>query len=234
MDPVKFGLSLRALRRRRGLTQAQVAREAGVARMTVQRIERGAIDAFTGGTVRRVAVALGARYEQELYWRGEGLDRLLDQDHAAIVEVVVRWLHAEGWTVVPEATFVLAGRRGSVDVLAFHPLTASLLIVEVKTVVADMQGLLGSFDHKLRAATVLARAQGWRPASVSRVLVLPDDRTARRRVAQHAATLHAVLPARTRDVRAWVRRPEDAIAGILFQVMPRRTGGRHRVRRVAA
>lgn len=226
MDPIRFGLALRALRRRRRLTQAQLAEQAGVARMTVQRIERGGVESFTGRTVRRVAEALGARFEQQVRWQGESLERLLDAGHAALVEQVVRWLRAEGWDVVPEATFVFAGRRGSVDVIAFHAATGSLLIVEVKTVVPDMQSMLSSMDHKHRAAAVLARQQGWRAMSVSRILVLPDDRTCRRRVAEHGATLAAVLPARTRDVRRWVRDPHDAIAGILF--LGSAGGPRHR------
>jgi transcriptional regulator with XRE-family HTH domain len=224
MDHVRFGLALRALRRRRAWTQQQLADRASLSRSAVQRIDRGGVDDFTGRTVRKIAVALGARYDQRILWQGEGLDK----DHAAIVEQVIRWLRAEGWDVVPEATFVLAGQRGSVDVLAFQAATGSLLIVEVKSVVPDMQAMLSSMDRKMRAAPILARERGWRIASVSRVLVLPDDRTARRRIETHRATVDAVLPARTRDVRRWARSPSGAIAGILF--LPRAAArGRHRI-----
>jgi transcriptional regulator with XRE-family HTH domain len=232
MDQVRFGLALRGLRRRRAWTQQQLADRAGLSRSAVQRIERGGLDAFTGRTVRKIAVALGARYDQRILWQGERLDRLLDEDNAAIVEQVVRWLRSDGWDVVPEATFVLAGQRGSVDVLAFHAPTGSLLIVEVKSVVPDMQAMLSGLDRKGRAAPILARERSWRVASVSRVLVLPDDRTARRRIATHRATVEAVLPARTRDVRRWARSPNGPIAGILF--LPRPVGSsRNRVVRGA-
>ena len=228
MDQVRFGLALRALRRRRGWTQQLLSDRAHLSRSAVQRIERGGVDEFTGRTVRKIAVALGARYDQRVLWQGEALDRLLDEDHAALVEQVVRWLRAEGWDVVPEATFVLAGQRGSVDVLAFHPSSGSLLIVEVKSVVPDMQAMLSGIDRTSRAAAVLARDRGWRAATVSRLLVLPDDRTARRRVDTHAATLAAALPARTRAVRRWARSPDGPMAGILF--LPRtHSQGRHRV-----
>jgi transcriptional regulator with XRE-family HTH domain len=229
MDPVRFGLALRALRRRRGWTQAQLAARAEVARTTVQRIERGGVDDFTGRTVRRIAVALGARFDQRVLWQGEALDRLLDAEHAALVERVVRWLRAEGWDVAPEAMFVLAGQRGSVDVLAFHPETGALLIVEVKTVVPDMQAMLSAIDRKTRAAPILARDRGWRATTVGTLLVLPEDRTARRRVETHRATLEAALPARTRAVRRWVRHPEGAMAGILFLPGAASAAGRHRV-----
>ena len=142
MDPVRFGLAMRALRRRRTWTQAQLAERAGVSRGAVQQIERGGADAFTGRVVRMIAVALGARFEQRVLWQGEALDRLLDADHAAIVERVIRWLRAEGWEAVPEVTFAIRGERGSIDVLAFHPGTGTLLVIEVKSVVPDIQGLL--------------------------------------------------------------------------------------------
>ena len=54
MDQVRFGLALRALRRRRAWTQQQARRSsAALSRSAVQRIERGGLDDFTGRTVRR-------------------------------------------------------------------------------------------------------------------------------------------------------------------------------------
>jgi transcriptional regulator with XRE-family HTH domain len=59
MDQVRLGLSLRALRRRRGWTQQQLADRARVSRSAVQRIERGDVDSFTGRLVRTIATVLG-------------------------------------------------------------------------------------------------------------------------------------------------------------------------------
>jgi transcriptional regulator with XRE-family HTH domain len=234
MDAVRLGLIYRALRRRKGWTQETLAGEARVSRGAVQRIERGEADAFTGDHLRRIAVALGARFEQRLLWQGEALDRLLDEGHARLVERVIRWLHAEGWEVVPEATFAVGSERGSIDILAWHAETRTLLVIEVKTVVPDMQGLLAGVDRKARVAPSIARSRGWRATAVGRLVVLPDDRTSRRRVAQHAATLEAALPARTREVKRWVRHPSGAIAGIAFLPDDRGVGARHRAPSVAA
>ncbi|HET7828142.1 MAG TPA: hypothetical protein VFL03_01175, partial [Candidatus Limnocylindrales bacterium] len=64
------------------------------------------------------------------------------------------------------------------------------------------------------------------------LVVLPDNRTSRRRVEMHRATLDSVLPARTREVRRWSRDPGPAVAGIVFI---RTSGGsRHRVAARAA
>jgi hypothetical protein len=130
---------------------------------------------------------------------------------------------------VPEATFSRFGERGSIDVLAFHPATGALLVIEVKSVVPDMQALLAGVDRKSRLAPVIAHERHWDVRSVSRLVVLPDDRTARRRLVEHAATLELAFPLRTRAVRRWLRAPGPAIAGILVLPSSQRTTARHRV-----
>jgi Holliday junction resolvase-like predicted endonuclease len=197
----------------------------------VSRCERGEADALTCATLRDIADALGARLTVTITWHGEDLDRLLDAAHADIVEAVVRLLRAAGWEVVPEATFSIYGERGSIDVLAWNPVTGALLVIEVKSVVPDMQAMLSTLDRKVRHAPAIAKSRGWRVTSVSRVLVLPDDRTARRRIESHAATVDQVMPLRTVAVRRWLADPVGAIGGVLFLPMPGRTTARHRVGR---
>jgi len=229
MDPVRLGLSLRALRRRRGWTLRLLADESGVSSSALQRIERGGAEEVTGRVLRRICVTLGARFEQQILWQGEALDRLLDKEHARIVDDVVRWLRAEGWVVRVEATFAIGGERGSIDILAYHEPTGTLLVIEVKSVLPDLQGLLAGIDRKARVAPSLARRQGWRVKAVARLVVLPGDSTTRRRAGAHAATLDAALPARTNEVRRWAHDPSGAIAGILFLPRPARGTSRHRV-----
>ncbi|HET7830462.1 MAG TPA: hypothetical protein VFL03_12950 [Candidatus Limnocylindrales bacterium] len=163
-------------------------------------------------------------------WQGEGLDRLLDAAHAGLVDRVVELLRANDWQVIPEATFNIYGERGSIDILAFHPASGSLLIVEVKSVVPDMQGLLASLDRKDRLARQIAGMHTWSPRSISRLIVLPEDRTARRRVTEHAATLDAAYPDRTIAVRRWLRDPEGRISGLVFVSGAKRAATRHRLR----
>lgn len=151
-----------------------------------------------------------------VYWQGEALDRLRDGRHAVLVERTLRWLAADGWLTRTEVTFSEFGERGSIDVLAFHAATGALLVVEVKSVVPDLQAMLSSLDRKWRLGRAVAKAVGWQTGTVSRLLVLPDDRTARRRVALHAATFDTALPLRTTAVKRWVRSPAGSIAGILF------------------
>ncbi len=194
----------------------------------VSRVERADVDLVTLHTVVRIADALGARVSLRLLWRGEALDRLLDAAHAGLVDAVISILAEHGWQVVPEATFNHHGERGSIDVLAWHPGYGALLVVEVKSVVPDIQAMLSGVDRKQRIAPRLAEDRGWRVRSVSRLIVLPEDRTARRRVAAHTATFGLAYPAGTRAVRRWLAAPAGALSGILFLSSSQRTGTRRR------
>ncbi len=165
MDPVRFGLAIRALRRRHGWTQAELATKAGISQSAVSRIERGEGDHLTPRLLARVAEELGARIRVSITAHGEDLDRLLDAGHAELVEVVAKLLRDRGWVVVPEATFSVYGERGSIDILAFHPATGALLVVEVKSTVPDVQATLAGIDRKERSPLASRRdAAGTREA----------------------------------------------------------------------
>ena len=229
MDPVPFGLAIRALRRRRGWTQEALADRAGISQAAVSRAERGDACSLTVRTLERIAETLGARASLRLLWHGDELDRLLDAAHAGLVEQVVAILRANGWEVVPEATFNVYGERGSVDVLAFHPGFGALLIVEVKSAVPDMQAMLAGIDRKVRLGPSLAKDRGRRIRFVSRLLVLPDDRTARRRLSDHVATVGQALPLGTAATRRWIARPIGSMGGVLFLPSSQSTTARHRI-----
>jgi transcriptional regulator with XRE-family HTH domain len=229
MDVVRFGLGVRALRMRRGWTQVRLAGLTGVSPSVIVRIERGRADRVTLHTLHRVAATLDARIDVRLLWHGEGLDRLLDARHASLVERMIATLDAAGWDTAAEVTFDIRGQRGSIDVLAFHRPASSLLVVEVKSVVPDIQSMLAAIDRKARLADGIGRARGWPSTTVSRVLVLPDDRTARRRLDSHAATFRSTFPARTVEVRRWIRSPVGTVSGVLFVSDRHHAVTRHRV-----
>jgi transcriptional regulator with XRE-family HTH domain len=233
MDPVRFGRQVRALRRRRGWRQVDLALSARTSRATVSRIELGHSEDVTVRALDGVATALSARLELYLSWNGEGLDRLLDADHAALVEVVARTLRSLEWLVKVEASFNIRGERGSIDVLAFHPGTGVVLIVEVKSVVADLQAMLFVFDRKSRLGLDIAREQGWIGRSVGRLLVIRASRTARRRVEAHAEVFASAVPARNVAIKQWLRAPDPVrpFSGLWFVSDDRPMSARHRVSR---
>lgn len=226
MDPVRLGRQVRALRRRRGWRQVDLAVAADMSRGTVSRIERGRADETTLAALDAIAKALSARLDVVLSWNGGALDRLLDANHAAVVELVARELRALEWDVAVEVTFNVRGERGSIDILAFHPPTGVILVVEVKSVVPDLQVTVFTLDRKSRLAVEIARARGWRGVSVGRILVVADGRTSRRRVAAHEATFAAAIPARGVSVRRWLRSPDPGtgFSGLWFLAIARSMG----------
>ena len=216
MDDVQVGSIIRAVRIRRGLRQSDIARLARLSDATVSLVERGLLDGLTLRTVRRVAAAVGVSVPIAPRWRGAELAKLLDEQHALMVRDVVGRVAALGWQTWPEHTFSCGGERGAIDVLGWLPAERSLLVVEVKTRVVDLQDLLSTLDRKRRLAPRIAQDLGWKPAFVGAVLVLPDQTWARNAVARFEALFTAALPARTAQIRAWLNRPDRPIRGVWF------------------
>ena len=217
MNDRSVGLAVRALRRRRGWRQTDLAAASGLGHTTVSVIESGALDEVMVRTLRQAVEALGARVYVEIYWKGAELDRLIDEQHAALVGHFVTLLEQNGCEVALEVSYGHYGERGSIDILARHPDARALLVVEVKSELSSIEETLRRLDQKTRLAPIVGRDRfGWESRSTSRLLVLAETSTARRRIAQHAAIFDAALPTRGRAVRAWLRRPVGGIAGVLF------------------
>jgi transcriptional regulator with XRE-family HTH domain len=225
------GSILRALRHRIGLRQSDIANRAGVSQQLVSAIERGGAGTVAGHTLRQIFAAVDADAITVVRWRGGELDRLLDEGHADIVGRMVVLLETRGWTVLPEATYSEWGERGSIDILAWHPASRTLLVVEVKTEIASVEELLRRHDAKVRLAPRIAEARfGGRPTRIAKLLVVAESSTNRRRVARTRAVLEAAYPARGRRVRDWLRDPTGEMAGVLFLTGHRGTRARRRIR----
>lgn len=215
MDDRKAGAVIRELRRRKRWRQRDVGDKAHVSQQLVSLVELGRFEAVGLDKARAVAKALDATIELTPRWRGPELDRLLDAGHAALVEQVVGALQAVGWEVVVEWTFNHYGERGSIDVVGWREATRTLVVIEVKTRVVDLQDLLASTDRKARVATkLLPDERGWRPRSVGRLLVLPMTSTAHDALRRHGATLASAFQARTRAIRRWLSAPDGPISGV--------------------
>ena len=173
------------------------------------------------GRLEDLARALDGQLGLDFRWRGEALDRLIDERHAALVDRVVRLLVAAGWEVDVEVTFSIYGERGSIDVFARHLATSLVLVIEVKASIGEAGATLIGLDRKVRLAPAICRERGWACRGVAKVLVVPDGTSARRRIARHEAAFRGALPTGSRAVRAWIKRPAmPAVAGILFLKSP--------------
>lgn len=216
-DDERVGRLLRLIRRRGGLTQAVLAERAAIPARDVVRIEAGRVADVRVDRVRRAFEAVGARARLVATWEGAAGDRLLDAAHAELVEAAVRVFRQRDWTPLPEVSFSEYGERGSIDILGANAAARAVAVCEIKSDFGSLEETNRVLDAKERLAPVVAqRVLGWRPAVVGRILILPDHATIRRVVDRHAATMDAVYPARSREIRAWLRRPTRSIRGIWF------------------
>lgn len=191
--------------------------------------------------MRLVADAVGLTLELAPRMPAADVTRLLDEGHARLVETVLRLLNMRGWETIAEYTFSHYGERGSVDILAWHAATRTLLIVEIKSVLLDVQDLLATLDRKCRVVPQLVtRERGWRASVIGRLVIVEDRSAARTVVGAHRATSESALPARSRRARQWLAAPAGPLAGLWFLSSTngvrgtQRSGAIRRVRRPPA
>ena len=217
MTPVQVGRVLKAVRQQRKLRLVDVARAAGCSASTASRAERGDWERLAYGRIDAIATVLEVRLDLRPRWRGAELDRVLDDGHARLMGLVVGLVERWGWQTRIEVTFSEYGERGSIDLLAWHPATRTLVVFEIKTELGSVEGLLRPLNVKVRLAERIARDQfGWRAARVGCIVVFPEDRAVRRLVDRHATVLVGALPNGSRDVRRWLREPSDVLRGRWF------------------
>ncbi len=161
---------LRAIRVRKGWRQSDLAAKARVSATLVARAERGDLASIPMGKVRRVTETLGARFDAIIRWQGADLGKLLDVRHAGMHEAMAALLSSlDGWLFEPEVSFSAYGERGIIDVLAWHPGRRTLLVIELKTELVEVSGLIGSMDRRRRLAWRIARERGWDPGRCEHV-----------------------------------------------------------------
>lgn len=213
----RIGAALKAIRRRLSLTQESLAALAGVPVRDVLAIEAGRAGEVRLGRIRALFEAVDGTARLSTWWNGAAADRLLDERHAGLVESALRVLGRRNWETAAEVSFSEFGERGSIDILAGYRPTLALVVGEVKGSIGSLEEMNRVLDMKERLAPRLARERfGWHPRILGRVLILPDDRSIRRVVERHSATMTTVYPARGREVRAWLRHPHRPIRGLWF------------------
>ena len=142
-----------------------------------------------------------------------------------------------GWVMAPEVSFSVYGERGVIDQLAFHPGTRSLLVIELKTEIVDVQELVGTMSRKVPLARGVALERGWKARSVSGWIVVAPSTTNGRRILAHRTMLRAAFNSDGRTMRNWMLAPHGSVAGLSMWSPTNRGGtgsGLAPVKRVAA
>ena len=132
-----------------------------------------------------------------------------------MTERVARMLIDSGWNVIPELSFNHFGERGIIDLVAWHP-RRTLLVVELKTELVDVNELLGVMDRRMRLVAAMVRDRGWMPERIGGWIVLADSRTNRRHVGAHRTLLRSAFPADGRQVAGWAADPDSAQRALWF------------------
>jgi transcriptional regulator with XRE-family HTH domain len=215
VNPEQLGRIARRLRMRQRWTQVMLAARAGVSRRSVSKLECGGADGLRLRTITAVMSALGAHVNVRVSWNGPGLDRLLDEGHAAVGASVKRRLERWGWLVRAEVSYNHYGERGRIDLLAWHPICRVLLVIEIKTDLVDVQDLLGTLDAKARLARNVAERFAWEVRSVVPAIVFAEDRTTRNRL-ERVNDLFDRFALRGRAATTWMRNPDSAPSGVLW------------------
>lgn len=224
MSDVRIGITFRAVRRRLGLRQADVARRARVSPSLISRIERGQLGSISLSRARRVAEVLEIRLDVVASWRGGELERVINARHATLADVALAFFEAAtGWETASEVSFSIYREHGVIDIVAWHEASRTLLIVELKTELVDPQGLIGTMDRRRRLASRIVAERGWRPAHIGTWVILADTRTNRRHVAQHARLLRGAFPANGHAMRRWLGMPDRPVAALSFLPYPKDT-----------
>ena len=235
MDDMRIGAAFRAVRLRHRWRQSDVAARAGVSQSLVSLLERGHLDRVSLATLRQVGRALDVRIALHARWRGGELDRMLSLRHSMLAESVASAFAGNpAWRIAPEVSFSIYGERGVIDILAFHPPSGCLLVIELKTAIVDVNELVGTLDRKARLAPAIASQRGWQARHVSRWVIVARDKTNLRRIEAHRSMLRAALPDDGRRMRGWLAHPAGSHSALSTWPLSNRSGtsprGSQRVR----
>ncbi len=207
-----FGRELRIARMSAGLTQADIARLAGVSQQQVSAAELG-----VGDTSLDVRCRLAAACGHELGWRLHPVAtvRLRDSGQLALAQLIVAAAHPT-WRPRLEVPVVRGDPRAA-DLVLTGP--AEVIHIEIERALVDFQAQLRSAQVKRD----LMAAQDQRPIRL--VLAVPDTTATKQRLAPFAQLMTQAMPASSRTIWRAIRGGEPLNDdGILFvRAAPRPT-----------
>jgi transcriptional regulator with XRE-family HTH domain len=195
------GDAVRNLRTTIGWSQRELGRRAGVSQSMVCVVERGSLPDLTFSTAAALVTAMGGRLviNVDAPYLGDR-ERQRDPAHAMLSAHVVGRLRRAGWDVRSEVEVGGDRSRGWIDVLAFHPASGVVLVIEIKTEIRDVGQIERSLGWYEREAWAAARRIGWQPSRVIGCLLLLATEANDVRVASNRASIQAGFPLRARDL----------------------------------
>lgn len=165
---------------------------------------RSGPEAVIASAIRELRLAIGWSQGELAARAHRSRDRPLQRDpaHARTTSYVVGRLRRSGWDVRTEVEIGGDRSRGWIDVLAWHPTTGLVLVIELKTELHDLgevERRLGGFE---REAWRVPRAFGARPTRVVGCLLLLATESNDLRASANRASLEIAFPMRWRSLGA--------------------------------
>ena len=203
-DPISrevVGTAIADIRGAIGWTQEELGARVGQTQGWVSRVENGRVADLTFATAERLLGAMGARLVVTVdapYLADRRRQR--DPAHSRMSAYVAARLVRHGWQVVTEVEVGGDRSRGWIDVLAHHPATGMLLVIELKTEIHDLSAIQRSLGWYEREAWRAARRQGWRPRQMTGCLLLLATEVNDTRAAENRDVLGSEFRSRARDL----------------------------------
>lgn len=195
------------------MSREALASQVGVTPSYIGRIERGEANPSLK-LVERIAESLGL--DVQLVIRPPVFPagpQVHDSVHARCSAYVDRRLRGLGWATAREVEIVHGRSHGWIDLLAFDQRTGTLLIIEIKTRLADLGGLERQLAWYERMAWQAALRLGWRPTRVvSCVLAIASDEV-ERVVRSYRDLLSIAFPLRAPQIADLLARPDAPFSG---------------------
>jgi transcriptional regulator with XRE-family HTH domain len=207
------------------VTQAELARSGGVSRSHIAGIETGRVNPSLD-LVSRIADRLGI--EVAFVARPPLIvsRRTHDVVHARCSGFVDGRFRRAGWLTAREIEIAEPSAHGWIDLLAYEPVSRTLVIVEVKTRLDDIGAVERQIGWYERRAVNAAQAIGWRPSRVlSWLIVLASDEV-ERAIRMNREVMLRSFPARAVTMRGVLADPRtDTPRRGLAMVDPRSRRG---------
>jgi transcriptional regulator with XRE-family HTH domain len=200
-----IGAAIASVRHALGWSQRELARRARVSQSWISRLETGRLARVSFDAADRVFAIMGAQVVITVQ-APFLVDRQGQRDpaHARLLAHIAMMLRQAGWLVATEVEVGGDRSRGWIDLLAWHPATGTLLVIEVKTEVHDLGNIQRTLGWYEREAWTAARRLGWRPRAVVGSLLLLATEANDARTRENRLMLDEDFPGRAADLTALV------------------------------
>ena len=191
-----------------GLSQREIEVRTGIPQSAQSRFERGLASSVDLRALELLATALGGKV-QVLFAAPFLIDRAMQRDrvHARCIAHVARNLMRLGWTVETEVEIAGSSGPGWIDLLAYHPASGRLLVIEIKTEIHDLGRIQRTLAWYESRSAAVARQLGWQVRSTHAALLLLGTEAVDRVLHENRHLVATAFPVRARELTRFLEEP---------------------------